>query len=343
MDRLDDGVVQAVRERHRHPFGTATAVLGQVPPQHGVQVRAGVGESGPVGEHGPPVDDQRRAGHAVDGEVRLDEPAAALTGLVEQARLDLAAHVPGEGAHQRVDVAGGAGQRERADHPPGVRLEDRGPGAGQALEVDVVVLGPADEHRPPLDEHGPDAVRPDRALGEVESLRRARPVHQGALAADVGVARDDPSARVGQHHRHGDVGEAPPQPVEHRLGGATQGRGRVVGLPVVDPCGCHRHVLARAAPPARLDDRRHPGAARRDRQQPAADERLPAAADELALPRRQGGEPALVLGHRRHPPSVTPGTVGGGVPERNTPPIVPRRHREVQITRTTTSPRRTHR
>ena len=118
----------------------------------------------------------------------------------------------------------GARQRERADHPAGVGLDDRGARTGQVLQQRVVVLRAAHEHRPALDEHGADAVRADRVLREVEALGGPGPVHDVALAADIGVAHDDPPGRVGQHHRHRDVGEAVLEPVQHRHRRPTQHR-----------------------------------------------------------------------------------------------------------------------
>ena len=80
------------------------------------------------------------AARVVDRQVGVDETTVALAGLVEQARLDLAPDVAGEGRHQGMDVARRAGEREGADHPPGVGLDDRGARAGQVLETGVVVL-----------------------------------------------------------------------------------------------------------------------------------------------------------------------------------------------------------
>ena len=228
-----------------------------------------------------------------------DESTVPVPGLLQDARLDLAADVAGQHRHQRMDVADRARERERADHPAGVGLEDRRAGAGQVLEEIVVVLRAADQHRPALDEHRPDAVGADRLLGEVEPLGGAGPVHGDALAAEVGVARDDPAGRVGQHHRHGDVGEAVLEPVEHRLGRPTQRREGIVGLAVVDALRCGR---ARSHPRIAASSSRCTAARPCPRgapQQPAPDQRLPAEPDALAFARRQGRQAvALVSTHR---------------------------------------------
>ena len=131
-DRLDERLVEPVGQRHPHPPRTVVGVLAEVAPEHGVQVGADVGQARAVGQHRAGVDDEGGAARGVDGQVRLDEPPAPLPRLIEQGRLDLPPDVPGEGRHQRMDVAGGAREGEGADHAAGEGLEDRGACAGQA-------------------------------------------------------------------------------------------------------------------------------------------------------------------------------------------------------------------
>ena len=110
-------------------------------------------------------------------------------------------------------------------------------------------------------------------------------VHDVALAADIGVARDDQSGRVGQHHGHRDVGEAVLEPVQDRHRRPTQHRDGLVRFPVVDVVGRDGHLLADAPPPALLDVLRYAAATGRLGQQPATHEHLPAAPGQFSLGR----------------------------------------------------------
>jgi hypothetical protein len=123
----------------------------------------------------------------------------------------------GEREQQRVEVRGGAGQIDDADHLAR-SVGDRDGGAGHRGQGIGEMLGPGHHGRRLLRDRGADRVGPDQVLAVQEAGRELDVIEPGQDAAVGGPAVDDLAARVGEQQAHAGAFEL--------IGHLVQDRGR---------------------------------------------------------------------------------------------------------------------
>jgi hypothetical protein len=142
---------------------------------------------------------------------------AAQVDALPEAVADLPGGALGEREQQRVEVLGGAGQIDHADHLSR-SVGDRGGGARHRSQGIGEMFGPGHHRRRLLRNSGADRVGPDQALAVYEAGRELDVIEPGQ---DAGVGRppvDDLAARVAEQQAHAGTFEL--------IGYLVQDRGR---------------------------------------------------------------------------------------------------------------------
>ena len=146
---------------------------------------------------------------------------AARVHALPEAVADLPGGALGEREQQRVEVFGGAGQVDHADHLSR-SVRDRGGGARHRSKGIGEMFGPGHHGRRLLRYSGADRVGPDQALAVQETGRELDAIEPGK---DAGVGRppvDDLAARVGEQQTHARTFELAGYLVQDRGRGPAQ-------------------------------------------------------------------------------------------------------------------------
>ena len=142
---------------------------------------------------------------------------AARLHAIPEAVADLPGGALGEREQQRVEVLGGAGQVDHADHLSR-SIGDRGGRARHRSQGIGEMFGPGHHGRRLLRNRGADRVGPDQVLAVQETGRELDVVEPGQDAGVGGPPVDDLAARVGEQQTHAGTFEL--------IGHLVQDRGR---------------------------------------------------------------------------------------------------------------------